>query len=225
MPPLPAPLPHILKTSFVIRFTMTRRKSGGLRTVETTYYWNGDNEVVLSGYPGRRDWVANMAADPTVTLHTVEFEPWFDIPGRARVLWKTNERLPHLFNFIDRWAERPGFPRRRFAFALGAIKLNRKLASSLVGPLLARPQGPRQHALRRRHLHRPPCPSPLWPPTPLRTPTPLTFPSYPLYPSLSLPVSVPPDPSDPTRVNTAVRGYSPVSSVEQAVSSLPSSAK
>ena len=134
MPPLPTPLPHILKNSFVIRFTMTRRKSGGLRTVETTYYWNGDNEVVLSGYPGRRDWVANMAATPTVTLHTVEFDPWFDIPGHARVLWKTNERLPHIFNFIDRWAERPGFPRRRFAFALGAIKLNRKLRLPWWGP-------------------------------------------------------------------------------------------
>jgi len=58
----------------------------------------------------------------------------FDIPGHARVLWKTNERLPHLFNFIDRWAERPGFPRRRFALALGAIKLNRKLRLPWWGP-------------------------------------------------------------------------------------------
>ena len=105
---LPHTLPDILRDSFRIRTTMTRRRSGGERTVETTYYWNGADQVVLSGYPGRRDWVANIAANPVVTLHTVEFEPWFEIPGRARVIWKTNDRLPHIFNFIGRWAERPG---------------------------------------------------------------------------------------------------------------------
>ena len=131
---LPHPLPDILRDSFRIRTTMTRRRSGSQRTVETTYYWNGTDEVVLSGYPGRRDWVANIAANPVVTLHTVEFEPWFEIPGRARVIWKTNDRLPHIFNFIGRWAERPGFPRRRFAFALAAIQLNRRLRLPWWGP-------------------------------------------------------------------------------------------
>lgn len=131
---LPHPLPTILRDSFYIRTTMTRRRSGGERTVQTTYYWNGNDEVVLSGYPGRRDWVANIAAHPVVTLHTVESEPWYDIPGRARVLRNTDERLPHIFNFIDRWAERPGFPRRRFALALGAIKLNRRLRLPWWGP-------------------------------------------------------------------------------------------
>ncbi len=134
MTDLPKKLRAVLRDSFYIRTTMTRRRSGGQRTVETTYYWNGADEVVLSGYPGRRDWVANMAAKPVVTLHTVEFEPCYDIPGRARVLWNTDERLPHLFNFIGRWAERPGFPRRRFALALGAIKLNRKLRLPWWGP-------------------------------------------------------------------------------------------
>ena len=153
---LPHPLPDILRNSFRIRTTMTRRRSGGERTVETTYYWNGADQVVLSGYPGRRDWVANISANPFVTLHTVEFEPWFEIPGRARVLWNTNDRIPHIFNFIGRWAERPGFPRRRFAFALSAIQLNRKAAIAVVGPVLVCPQGPRQHALRRSHIHRPP---------------------------------------------------------------------
>ena len=124
----------ILEDSFYIRTTMIRRRSGGPRTVETTYYWNGADEVVLSGYPGRRDWVANINANPTVTLHTAEFEPWFDIPGRAEVLWNTNERLPHLLNFIGRWTLRPGFPRRRFALVLGAIRINRKLRLPWWGP-------------------------------------------------------------------------------------------
>ena len=127
-------LPDILRDSFCIRTSMIRRRSGGTRTVETTYYWNGARQIVLSGYPGPRDWVANINANPTVTLHTAEFEPSFDIPGRAEVLWDTNERLPHLLNFIGRWTERPGFPRRRFAIALGAIRLNRKLRLPWWGP-------------------------------------------------------------------------------------------
>ena len=127
MPELNPRLRAILQDSFYIRTTMTRRRSGGPRTVETTYYWNGADQIVLSGYPGRRDWVANINANPTVTLHTVEFEPWFDIPCRAEVLWDTKERLPHLLDFIGHWTQRPGFPRRRFAFILGMIRLNRKL--------------------------------------------------------------------------------------------------
>ena len=113
---------------------MTRRRSGTPRTVETTYVWDGGNRIVISGYPGRRDWVANMAAHPEVTVHTVEGDRWFDIPGTARVLRDRNERVPHLLAFIEHWAERPGFPRRRFMFVLNMIKLNRRLHLPWWGP-------------------------------------------------------------------------------------------
>ena len=87
-------LPDILRDSFCIRTSMIRRRSGGTRTVETTYHWDGARQIVLSGYPGPRDWVANINANPTVTLHTAEFEPSFDIPGRGRGTVGHNERLP-----------------------------------------------------------------------------------------------------------------------------------
>jgi deazaflavin-dependent oxidoreductase (nitroreductase family) len=124
----------ILENSFFIRITMTRRRSGTPRTVETTYVWDGGNRIVISGYPGRRDWVANMAAHPQVTVHTVEGDKWFDITATARVLRDRNERVPHLLAFIEHWAERPGFPRRRFMFVLNMIKLNRRLHLPWWGP-------------------------------------------------------------------------------------------
>ena len=113
---------------------MTRRKSGGDRTVETTYTWDHIDRVYLSGYPGRRDWVANMGANPVVTITTVEGEQTYVIPALATVLKARKERVEHLLAFIDRWAERPGFPRTRFRLLLGAIRLNRRLHLPWWGP-------------------------------------------------------------------------------------------
>ena len=135
---IPDDLRRILELSFVLRTTMTRRKSGGSRTIETTYTWDeaedGSIRVYLSGYPGRRDWVANMGANPTVVVTTVEGETNYVIPAQARVLRERNERVEHLLAFIDRWAERPDFPRKRFRFVLASIRLNRRLRLPWWGP-------------------------------------------------------------------------------------------
>lgn len=127
-------LQEILTHSFVIRTTMRRRRSGTLRTVETTFVWDGGDRIVLSGYPGKRDWVANMAAHPDVTLHTVEGGRWYDIPARARVVRNRDERLPLLLKFVEHWANRPGFPRGRVMFFVNAVRINRKLHLPWWGP-------------------------------------------------------------------------------------------
>jgi hypothetical protein len=124
----------IVASSFFLRTTMRRRKSGGNRTIETTYVWDGDRRMVISGYPGPRDWVANMGANSDVTVSTVEGDRWFETAGVARVVRDRNERVPHLLAFIEHWAERPGFPRRRFMFIINMIKLNRKLRLPWWGP-------------------------------------------------------------------------------------------
>ena len=97
MPHLNDEVRLVLAHSFFIRTTVTRRSDGTARTVETTYVWDGGNHVYLSGYPGRRDWVASMAVDPRVTVHTVERLAdghWYDIPATARVLRQRSERVP-----------------------------------------------------------------------------------------------------------------------------------
>lgn len=133
MTTVPDQLKQILEDSFYLRTTLHRR-DGSPRIIETTYYWDGADHIVLSGYPGRRDWVASISRNPEVSVHTVEFEPGYDIPASARVLRDRKERVPYLIKFIERWTERPGFPRRRFQFLMGAVKVNRKLHLPWWGP-------------------------------------------------------------------------------------------
>ncbi len=135
MPALPDDLKRILRDSFYLRTTL-RRRDGSPRVIETTYYWDGADQIVLSGYPGKRDWVASMSRDPEVTVHTVEFEPAYEISATARVLRDREERVPHLIRFIEHWTRRPGFPRRRFQFLLGAVKVNRRLRLPWWGPFM-----------------------------------------------------------------------------------------
>lgn len=133
---MPAELAEILAESFYIRTTLIR-KHGTPRTIETTFVWSsGSDRIVLSGYPGKRDWVASMSRNSAVTVHTVEFEPWFDIPAEARVIRDLDEKLPRLMAFIDNWALRPGFPRTRFKLLLGAVKINRALRLPWWGPFI-----------------------------------------------------------------------------------------
>lgn len=135
MPILPGPLKRILTDSFYLRTTLKRR-DGSPRVIETTFYWDGGDHIVLSGYPGKRDWVASIARNPEITVHTVEFEPVYEIAGSARVVRDRDERIPYLIKFIENWALRPGFPRRKFQFLLGAVKVNRKLRLPWWGPFI-----------------------------------------------------------------------------------------
>jgi len=117
-----------------------------VRVVETTFAWDGHSRIYLSGYPGARDWVANMRAHPTVTVHTVEGLRWYDVPAEARVITNREERLPHVLAFIERWASRggAGLP---FRWTLKGIRLNHRLGLPWWGPFY----------LARRILDRMPC--------------------------------------------------------------------
>ena len=134
---MPAPLPdalrRTLRESFVVRVSHRGRRTGIERVLETTYVWDGGVLVYLSGYPGRRDWVANMAADPDVTIYTVETQPRYDVGAKARVLRDREERTTHVLAFVERWAARGagGWPLR---LALRAVRLNRALHLPWWGP-------------------------------------------------------------------------------------------
>jgi deazaflavin-dependent oxidoreductase (nitroreductase family) len=131
---MPKTFEEILRDSFYLRVTMLRKKSGTPRTVELTYVWDGKDRVVLSGFPGRRDWVANMGANPEVVVHTVEFNPWFDIRARARAVNNRRERLPHLLTYIEHWSKRPGYRRPVVLCVIRAVRINRALRLPMWGP-------------------------------------------------------------------------------------------
>ncbi len=123
-----------LSTSFVIRVTHTGRRSGLPRVLETTYYWDGAGKVYLSGYPGKRDWVANMRAHPDATVYTVERGQWFAVPAAARVLRVREERTPYVMAYVRHWLRLGGGQRRLVRWALAAVRVNRALRLPWWGP-------------------------------------------------------------------------------------------
>lgn len=131
---LPEELKEILRKSFLIRISVEGRKTKAVRLVELTYYWDGNKKIYLSGYPGKRDWLANMQSNPHVTVHTVEFEPNWDIIAKARIVEDRNERITYILNYIEHWSVRPGYPRIIMQFSTRMIKLNKKLNLPWWGP-------------------------------------------------------------------------------------------
>ena len=123
-----------LSTSFAIRVTHRGRRSGLPRVLETTYYWDGAERIYLSGYPGRRDWVANMGADPDVTVFTVERGQWFAAPATARVLRSRRERTPYVMAYVRHWLRLGGGQRGLIRWALAAVRVNRALRLPWWGP-------------------------------------------------------------------------------------------
>ena len=124
---------RILKTSFCIRTTLTR-KNGTRRVVETTYVWDGGDKVVLSGHPGKRDWVASMARNPEVILHTVESKPWFDVEATARVIRDLDDKIPRLVRFVTHWSRRSPVAWLGFQVAFLALRVNRGVGLPWWGP-------------------------------------------------------------------------------------------
>ena len=51
-----------------VDITTTGRRSGLPRRIEI-WMFRIDDRYVITGTPGRRDWVANLGADPRLTVH------------------------------------------------------------------------------------------------------------------------------------------------------------
>ena len=73
-----------------IDITTTGRQSGLPRRIETWFY-KVDGRIYLSGSPGRRDWYANLQADPRLVFHLKE-SIRADLPARARLITDPEER-------------------------------------------------------------------------------------------------------------------------------------
>ena len=79
-----------LNTDKVIDITTTGRKSGEPKRIEI-WFRNVDRRCYITGSPGRRDWFANLAANPNFTFHLKE-SAQADLPARARVVADEVER-------------------------------------------------------------------------------------------------------------------------------------
>ncbi len=70
-----------LATDRTIDITTTGRGSGLPRRIETWFYRVGDR-FFLSGSPGKRDWYANLLAEPRFTFH-LKRSVAADLPAHA----------------------------------------------------------------------------------------------------------------------------------------------
>jgi deazaflavin-dependent oxidoreductase (nitroreductase family) len=81
-----------------IDLTTFGRKSGKPRRIEI-WWFHVNGRFIITGTPGRRDWLANVKANPTVVIHV----DGYDIETTARVIEDRQHRL-EVFNQPDtRW--------------------------------------------------------------------------------------------------------------------------
>lgn len=59
---------ELLSSQQTIQITTTGRRTGRPRRVEI-WWFLVDGRLVITGTPGRRDWLANLNADPRLTIH------------------------------------------------------------------------------------------------------------------------------------------------------------
>jgi deazaflavin-dependent oxidoreductase (nitroreductase family) len=83
----------------VIDMTTIGRTSGQPRRKETWFH-NIDGGIYLTGTPGKRDWYANMVANPDFTFHLKE-SATADLPARARPVTDPAERKAVLSRILS----------------------------------------------------------------------------------------------------------------------------
>jgi deazaflavin-dependent oxidoreductase (nitroreductase family) len=94
-----------LEQDSTIDITTTGRHSGQPRRIEIWFH-NLSGRLYITGTPGRRDWYANMRANPAFTFHLKQSVP-MDLPARARAILDEEERrqvLPHILKRVGREA-------------------------------------------------------------------------------------------------------------------------
>jgi len=84
------PIDQALHTDMVIDITTIGRHSGQARRIEIWFH-NLAGQLYITGLPGKRDWYANMVAEPNFTFHLKD-SLQTDIPARARPIHAEAER-------------------------------------------------------------------------------------------------------------------------------------
>lgn len=85
----------------LIDITTRGWRSGRARRIEITFF-NVGGRVYISGLPGKRAWVANLAADPHLIFH-LKRGVTADLPATARIISDEAERRPVLAQVCRTW--------------------------------------------------------------------------------------------------------------------------
>jgi deazaflavin-dependent oxidoreductase (nitroreductase family) len=99
-----------LERDRTIDITTYGRKTNAAKRIEIWFH-NVDGHIYITGTPGRRDWYANLVANPTLTFHLKEHVD-ADLPAQARPIVDAEEKRAILTRIlktlgrsddIDRW--------------------------------------------------------------------------------------------------------------------------
>ncbi len=90
-----------LTANQTIEITTTGRTSGKPHRVETALIVV-DGMLYLSGFPGKRDWYANLLAHPAFTLHLKE-RVVADVPAVATPISDAKARRRIIGTIVTRW--------------------------------------------------------------------------------------------------------------------------
>lgn len=81
-----------------IELTTYGRRSGSPRRIEI-WWFRVDNRFIITGTPGRRDWLANVGANPQVIVHV----DGLDIEATASIVTERGRRLAVFNQPETRW--------------------------------------------------------------------------------------------------------------------------
>ena len=90
-----------LKTDGLIDMTTIGRQTGKPSKIEIVFH-NFDGVLYISGSPGRRDWYANLVANPQFTFHLKQ-STQADIPATAIPITDEAERRLVLSKIVAKW--------------------------------------------------------------------------------------------------------------------------
>jgi deazaflavin-dependent oxidoreductase (nitroreductase family) len=93
-----------LSAGGTIDITTTGRRSGEPRRIEIVFH-RIDGRMWISGMPSprKRAWIANLEADPRLTVHLKGPIAVADLAARARVVTDPAERRPILERVAQAW--------------------------------------------------------------------------------------------------------------------------
>ena len=92
---------NALKSDTLCDITTQGRLTGNPHKIEIAFH-DIDGEVYISGMPGKRDWYANVVANPEMTFHLKQ-SIRLDIPADAVPILDPEDRRQLLTQIVMKW--------------------------------------------------------------------------------------------------------------------------
>lgn len=103
-----------LANSQVIDITTTGRKSSQPHRIEIRFHYLGEDEIYITGSPGKRDWYANLLANPDFTFH-LKGSVQADLSATATPITDDMWHRDIMTRLLQKMERRPDYPNKWLA--------------------------------------------------------------------------------------------------------------